>query len=151
MTSTKVETSTKEVAALLGGEMVFRRRIFEQHEMREALRKGLPYPALESLASVMELKATELTKIIGIAPRTLARRKEAKGVFNAVESDRLYRLARIVSLAIEVLNSKEKAREWLMRPNRALGGEAPLSLLDTDIGAKQVEEVLGRIAYGVYS
>ncbi|HEX3034888.1 MAG TPA: antitoxin Xre/MbcA/ParS toxin-binding domain-containing protein [Thermodesulfobacteriota bacterium] len=140
-----------EVVELLGGEKVFKRRISERNEMREALREGLPYQALESLAKAMEIQISTLTKVIGVAPRTLARRKGSKTTFNPVESDRLYRVARIMSLAIEVLGSREKAKEWLSRPNRALGGDTPLSLLDTDIGAKQVEEILGRIEHGVFS
>jgi putative toxin-antitoxin system antitoxin component (TIGR02293 family) len=80
----------------------------------------------------------------------LARRKD-KRTLNPVESDRLYRLARVALMAIEVLGSHEKAKQWLERPNRALGGETPLSLLDTDIGARQVEAVLGRIEHGVFS
>jgi putative toxin-antitoxin system antitoxin component (TIGR02293 family) len=99
----------------------------------------------------MEVQTAALTKIIRVAPRTLARRKGSESSFSSIESDRIYRVARIMSLSIEVLGSKEKAKEWLSRPNRALGGESPLNLLDTDVGAKQVEEVLGRIAHGVFS
>jgi putative toxin-antitoxin system antitoxin component (TIGR02293 family) len=50
-----------------------------------------------------------------------------------------------------MIGEEEKAGEWLRTPNRALGGERPLDLLDTDVGAREVEDVLGRIAYGVYS
>ena len=66
------------------------------------------------------------------------------------ESDRAYRLVGIAARAEDVLGSAEKAREWLTRPNRALGQVSPLSLLDTDEGARQVEAVLGRIEHGVW-
>ena len=52
---------------------------------------------------------------------------------------------------VEMLGNPDKAVEWLRTPNRALGGELPLDRLDTDLGARDVEDVLGRIAYGVYS
>ncbi len=146
-----METLIIEVATLLGGKKVFKREISEVNEMREVLRKGLPYQSLESLSKSTGIQLSTLTKVIGVAPRTLARRKEAGSTFNPAESDRIYRLARIMTLAIDVLGSKEKAKEWLSRNNRALGGETPLSLLDTDMGAKQVEEVLGRIEHGVFS
>lgn len=57
----------------------------------------------------------------------------------------------IAARASEVLGGQEKATHWLNRPNRALGGRRPLDLLDTDLGIQQVEQVLGRIEYGVYS
>jgi putative toxin-antitoxin system antitoxin component (TIGR02293 family) len=82
--------------------------------------------------------------------RTLARRKKEKRL-HADESDRLFRVGRIAALAEETLGSKDKAKRWLQKPNRALGGAAPLRLLDTELGARQVEDVLGRIAHGVYS
>lgn len=80
----------------------------------------------------------------------MARRKEQPRL-TLVESNRLYRLARMKSRATQVLGSAEKAEQWLARPNPALGGETPVSLLDTDINARQVERVLGRIEHGVFS
>ncbi|HSS78656.1 MAG TPA: MbcA/ParS/Xre antitoxin family protein [Thermoanaerobaculia bacterium] len=53
--------------------------------------------------------------------------------------------------AVEVLGGREKALRWLDSPNRALGGRRPLDLLDTGLGTKQVEVILGRIETGVYS
>ncbi|MGH7792241.1 MAG: type II RES/Xre toxin-antitoxin system antitoxin [Thermodesulfobacteriota bacterium] len=143
--------STTDVLELLGGEQVLKRQVSGVKDLREVLREGLPFRALESLAKAMEVQTAALSKIIRVAPRTLARRKGSESSFNSIESDRIYRVARIMSLSIEVLGSKEKAKEWLSRPSRALGGESPLSLLDTDVGAKQVEEVLGRITHGVFS
>jgi putative toxin-antitoxin system antitoxin component (TIGR02293 family) len=61
------------------------------------------------------------------------------------------RLGRITTLAVEVLGDAERATRWLQRPNRALGGAIPLALLDTDLGAQQVEHLLGRIEHGVFS
>jgi putative toxin-antitoxin system antitoxin component (TIGR02293 family) len=60
----------------------------------------------------------------------------------------LYRLARLVAIANQYLGGSERARRWLRRPNRALGGLAPLAAIDTELGARQVENILGRIAYG---
>ena len=91
----------------------------------------------------MNIPLQEVTKVLGLAARTLARRKHQR-LLTPMESDRLYRLARITCIAIEVLGSPEKATHWLERPNRALGGEVPLSILDTDIGVRQVEIVLGQ-------
>jgi putative toxin-antitoxin system antitoxin component (TIGR02293 family) len=53
-----------------------------------------------------------------------------------------------MALAREYLGDRERARRWLKVPNRALGGLAPVAALDTELGARQVENILGRIAYG---
>lgn len=149
MASRQFEATT-DVVALLGGKKVLKRAIIERREMQEVVRSGLPFGALEALSNTTGIPTAAITRVLGLAPRTLARRKD-KRVFNLVESDRLYRLARMAGVAIQVLGSQEKAKEWLARPNRALGGETPLSLLDTDIGACQVEAVLGRIDHGIFS
>jgi putative toxin-antitoxin system antitoxin component (TIGR02293 family) len=139
-----------EASTLLGGKKVLKRTMAGQHDMREVLRSGLPLDAFDSLVNTLGISATEIIKVLGMAPRTFARRKDQRG-FTPAESDRLSRLARVASMAIQVLGSIANARQWLERPNRALGGETPLGLLDTDIGARQVEAVLGRIEHGVFS
>ncbi len=53
--------------------------------------------------------------------------------------------------AVEILGDRKKAILWLAAPNRALGGEAPFDLFNTDLGDREVEDLLGRIAYGVCS
>ena len=81
------------------------------------------------------------------SPRSLQRRRSS-GRLTRYESDRLYRLAHIVALANESLGDHERAMRWFKRPNRALGGMAPVAAIDTELGARQVENILGRIAYG---
>lgn len=98
----------------------------------------------------IDLPQNQLSAILGIKSRTITRRKEVQQL-SVEESDRLFRFARIIALATRVLGDKTKARTWLKRPNRGLGTEAPLNLLDTDIGAHQVEDMLTRIEYGIYS
>ena len=78
-------------------------------------------------------------------------RRKHTGHLSPDESERLYRLAKILAFAESVLGDKAKARHWLNSPNRALGNVTPLSLLETEAGADEVANVLGRIEYGVYS
>jgi putative toxin-antitoxin system antitoxin component (TIGR02293 family) len=119
-------------------------------ELRAAVRRGLPFSTLEALEKAVALPQKQLTAVLGIPDRTLARRKAAKHL-TAAESDRLYRVARTVTHTVSVLGSLEKARAWITRPNRALGDESPLALLDTEIGAREVEDVLLRIEHGIHS
>ncbi len=117
---------------------------------QSCVRKGLLFSAFLALANQLDISTQHLTAVFGIPPRTVARRKEARRL-NTQESDRLYRVARAVSQAVEVLGSLEKARSWLKALNRALGCEIPLDLLDTEIGTHQVEEVLLRINVAIFS
>lgn len=119
-------------------------------EVRTQVRRGLEYALLEALMKLFDLEREELSRALDIPLRTLARRKHERRLPPA-ESDRLARLARIATLATEALGSEEKVSRWLKAPNRALGGEAPLSLLDTDAGSREVETILGRIEHGVFS
>ena len=111
---------------------------------------GLPYASLEAVMVKFGLARGEAASALHLPQRTIARRKKERKL-RADESDRLLRLARLGAQAAYVLGSEEKAARWLRRPNRALGNEVPLELLESDIGARQVEEVLGRIEHGVYN
>ncbi len=119
-------------------------------EVRAQVRQGLEYALLEALMELFDLEREDLSRALDIPLRTLARRKNEKRLPPA-ESDRLARLARIAALATDTLGSEEKAARWLKAPNRALGAETPLGLLDTDAGSREVENLLGRIEHGVFS
>jgi putative toxin-antitoxin system antitoxin component (TIGR02293 family) len=119
-------------------------------EVQEAIQRGLPYAAFDTLASAFHIGKKDLLTLLHVAPRTLARRKRERR-FQADESDRLFRIGRIAALAEDILGGRAKAAAWLQEGNRALGGRAPLQQLDTDLGARQLEDLLLRIAHGVYS
>jgi putative toxin-antitoxin system antitoxin component (TIGR02293 family) len=72
-------------------------------------------------------------------------------VLSPEESNTLARLVHIFTVATETFGSLEKAKIWMREENQALRGQTPISLLKTDQGARLVEQILGRIAYGVYS
>jgi putative toxin-antitoxin system antitoxin component (TIGR02293 family) len=71
------------------------------------------------------------------------------GRLTAEQSDRLARILRVVETAEQTFGDPAKAHTWLRRPTAALDDEAPLELLDTDIGAREVETLLTRIAHGI--
>jgi putative toxin-antitoxin system antitoxin component (TIGR02293 family) len=99
----------------------------------------------------MDLSAIATIESLGLAKRTIARRLQERQALTSEESERVVRLARVLAQATNILGSVEKARRWLQKPNRALGGEVPIRMLDTDIGANAVLEELGRIDYGVFA
>jgi|688.fasta_scaffold44238_9 hypothetical protein len=126
-----------------GGYIIF----LSDNEMRSAL----------ALQAAFGLRST--VAVLGFALRTLGQQLEEGKLENLVSEHWAQGGARaggevgrrVLSQAVEVLGSIDKARLWLKTPNRALGCEMPLDLLDTDIGTRQVEEVLLRLNYGIFS
>ena len=131
----------------LGGEQTLGRVLTSERDLREAIREGFPPAVVEELMRASGLTLKELASALDLSARSLQRRRRT-GRLARYESDRLYRLARIVALANEFLGDHERAIRWLRRPNRALGGVTPVDTIDTELGARQVENILGRIAYG---
>jgi putative toxin-antitoxin system antitoxin component (TIGR02293 family) len=139
-----------QIAEALGGKDTFGSNIAGSDELRASILTGIPYRGYEALIGGFGLEATPVLAVLNVPLRTLARRKHSKR-FDPEESDRLSRLARVAALAEEVLGDRAKAGRWLQKPNRALGGADPLDRIATDVGTREVEEVLGRIAHGVFS
>jgi putative toxin-antitoxin system antitoxin component (TIGR02293 family) len=115
-----------------------------------ALKSGLPIAAFDRLQESLGVPAAELAEVTHIAPRTLARRKR-EGRLQVDESERLLRVTLLFNRAVEVLGGAEAARQWFHGPRTALGGATPLAYADTEPGAREVEDLLGRIEHGVYS
>jgi len=131
----------------LGGRGVLGRNLTSPRDLCQAIREGFPPAVVEELMQASGLTLKELAEALDLSPRSLQRRRRS-GRLARFESDRLYRLARIVALARQSLGDHQSAARCLKRSNRALGGVAPISAIDTELGARQVENVLGRIAYG---
>jgi len=131
----------------LGGEAVLGRRFERDSDLQTAIREGFPQKVIEELMEAADLSIKELAACLDLSARSLQRRRR-EGRLARNESDRIYRLARIVALAKASLGGRDAANRWLKRRNRALGGKEPLAVIDTEIGARAVENVLGRIAFG---
>ncbi len=115
-----------------------------------AIQNGLPIRELSDLQASLDVDATKLASILGISRATLHRRK-TQGRLDPAESDRVLRFARLTGKAAAVLGGLDAARQWLKSPQFGLGGAVPLDYAVTEPGAREVENLLGRIEYGVYS
>lgn len=112
---------------------------------------GFSFAALRQLASHSGIDLTVLASIIGIPERTLARRKVADRLAPE-ESERLLRIAGIFEKAVELFDGNvDSAIQWLTNPKKAINYEKPLFYSRTELGAREVENLLGRIEYGVFS
>ena len=113
-----------------------------------ALRRGLPASRADALASALGVPLSQLAGLLSVSPSTLTPRQRS-GRLSRSESERVYRLGRLVERAAEGFGSAEIGVEWLKRPNWALGGEPPLGYADTEPGALEVDRVIGRIEHGI--
>lgn len=118
----------------------------------ERVEEGLPLRALERLGKLLALKgSSEIASLLLIPPRTFYYRKKAKRLTPG-ESDRLLRTARIFGLAVDLFGGdRQAARQWLQTPKRALGDATPLGYAGTEVGAREVEDLIGRAEHGVFS
>lgn len=123
----------------------------QPQQLTSIVREGLPPSAADRIAEYYGLSRQKVAELIGVSVRTLERHQKDKKPLSLVQSDRLLRYACVAARAEEVFENEQTARNWLKRPNQALGGEIPLNLLDTEAGLQQVDEVFTRIEYGVYS
>lgn len=140
----------QQVVEVMGGKRVLGRTVRNQLELAELIEQGLPRAAVQNLRERLHLTDQELSASLGVSTKTL-QRQARQARLNPVQGDRLYRLARIVALAEEVFENPDRARRWLREPQRGLGNRVPLELLGTEAGAREVEDLLGRIEYGVFS
>ena len=116
----------------------------------QVVQNGLDFAELEALREQLDLPLDRLASQLGIARATLHRRKTS-GRLTTDESDKVVRFARLLGHAVHLFGSVEDARRWLKTPQRGLGGAVPLDYAQTEAGAREVENLLGRIDYGVYS
>lgn len=123
---------------------------FPPAKLLAAVRSGLPVRELEALQTTLAVPMEKLVPLLGISKATLHRRKQA-GRLDQAESDRVLRFARLMGRAVEVMESEANARQWLASPQFGLNGAVPLEYAETEIGAREVEDLLGRIEHGVYS
>jgi putative toxin-antitoxin system antitoxin component (TIGR02293 family) len=113
------------------------------------VRAGLPMAALDAFAKDLNVERASLADLLGVTLRTLQRKRESAQRLGPAASDRLARMRRIQGLAQQVFGDSEKAAGWLTTPSRALGGEVPLFLLDTDLGTERVQQELRQIESGM--
>ena len=139
----------QSVIEVLGGPRLFGTRAAGVDLLAE-VEKGLPVRAYEVVAKALELTPAEEDRLLQVSLRTRARWKQ-RARLDPATSDRLVRLARILALAVMVLESRENAVAWLREPTDALHGRSPLAAIATDPGAEKVSNMLYQMEHGVYA
>lgn len=140
-----------KITQILGGTRTIGKPIASTADFIPLIRAGFSYRSLERLVKYLDLRLEFVLKSLGINERTMHRRRTTAARLSSQESEKVYRLARLTALAEEIFEDRQQAQIWLTHEIPALGGVTPLSLLDTEEGARLAETELQRLAWGVYS
>ena len=135
---------------MLGGKGTVQGSPESLHEWVAALKHGLPAASALAFKDTLRLTNDELADLLGVSARTILRWAPATRL-DLVTGDRLLRTARLFAIATDVLEDEEAAVRWLRSPQNGLGGAVPLALATTDVGARAVETLLGRMEHGVFT
>ena len=120
------------------------------HQQIGRIHAGLTFRAVQNLQKALDVPMEKLASVLGMSRATLHRRK-IQGKIDKEESEKLVRYQRLFATAENVFGDAASAREWLTHEQTGLGNAVPLEFSKTEIGAREVENLLGRIEYGVYS
>jgi putative toxin-antitoxin system antitoxin component (TIGR02293 family) len=134
------------VATKLGGKSVLGVAVRSQADLATAVRNRLPLSALSGLTRA-GLSDDEIARFV-IPPRTKRHRAERNQALTVEESDRAVRILRVQTIAEDTFGDAEKAHRWLRRPLAALAAATPLEVAETESGARVVETILAKIAWG---
>ena len=139
----------ERVSEVLGGIRTLKHRVRTLNDLHEIVAGGLPKTSVRALFShLSERYDVEVQPLRDfVAPRATLKRRRTR--LTPTESQRLERLARIVAMTEDVWQDRTAAAEFLRRPHRSLGGRTPLQMATTDLGARQVEELLASIEFGL--
>ena len=114
------------------------------------IKNGIPLDEFDSLTQRLGLTKEDFAKMIGISAPTLSRRKKSHTPLDPHQSDRLVRFQRLLDKAIALFDGNEAdARAWLNSPARALDFQKPINFAETETGAREVENLIGRLEHGI--
>jgi len=111
---------------------------------------GCAAPCIRGICRFIWFALKDLLEVV-IPARTLKHRRQRQEPLSLDESDRLARVARVYALAVRVFGNPEKARRWLSKPKIRFDDQTPLAMLRTDLGGRQVEEMLIQIDEGMFA
>lgn len=135
-------------AQMLGGTKVLRTKVKSDNDLEKIVATGLPIDSLIKL--VERIFPGETGKHYELVPRTtLIRRQKQKLPLNVEESQKAERVARVFSFAIEVWGDEAKARKFMKKPHPMLEDRTPFDASLSELGARQVEQLLGRLMFGI--
>lgn len=138
----------RRIADVMGGPEVLHHRIGSIGDLNDAVARGLPKMALRNTVNRVFAESGEQRQYLyRIVPEATFKRRRER--LSSAESERTERIARVIASAEYVWDDREEARRFLTTPHPLLGGKSPLNTAVTELGAREVEEVLARILHGI--
>jgi putative toxin-antitoxin system antitoxin component (TIGR02293 family) len=140
--------AVSHIADVLGGQHILGRRLASLATLNDAVAEGLPKAALRQTASRIFTGKVEQKQLMNrVVPEATFKRRRDR--LSAAESERTERIARVVANAELVWDDRNDAKRFLTTPHPALRGRTPIDAAMTELGARQVEEILGKIFHGL--
>ncbi len=138
----------RQIGEVLGGKSVLGTTVKSLLELSDAVERGLPKSTLRNVARrIFADPSDQRAMMHRVVPEATYKRRRER--ISPAESERTERLARVVAMAEDVWQNRDLARRFLTTPHPEIGGKTPLDAALTELGARQAEEVLARIAYGL--
>jgi putative toxin-antitoxin system antitoxin component (TIGR02293 family) len=138
----------RRIAEVMGGPEVLHHRIGSLGELNDAVSRGLPKTALRhTVRRVFPESGEQREFLYRIVPEATFKRRRER--LTSAESERTERVARVIASAEYVWDDRAEARRFLTNPHALLGGKSPLDAAVTELGARQIEELLARILHGI--
>jgi putative toxin-antitoxin system antitoxin component (TIGR02293 family) len=137
-----------DTGRVLGGARVLGKAVTSLLELNDAVEQGLPKATLRIVVQrVFPDASGQRAMMHRIVPEATYKRRRDR--LSPAESERTERFARVVAIAEDVWQDREQARRFLTTPHPEIGGKTPIEAALTELGARQVEEVMARIVYGL--
>ena len=147
---THMSVSAQQIAAVLGGQRTLGRRVRRMTELEDVVRAGIPKTALDrlinSFAEILGQADISVQLRNKIVPRATYQRTEK---LNLQSSETTERIARLFALLQSVFEDDVAAGQFLLTAHPELGGRIPFEVALTEVGGRQVEEVINRGLHGL--
>jgi len=136
---------------LLCGKSIITHPIRSGFDIISLSNEGITKASLDALNVHLGIsKKAFAENILGITIKTLERKKSTDKLDKQISSH-VIEIAKVAKHAFDVFEDEEKVKTWLNTPNRALNNIKPIDLFYIPTGLGMVDDILGRIEYGVYS
>ncbi len=123
----------------------------DANSLIQQVEQGFSFATLRTFEARSGIAVSDLAAVVGIPERTLARRR-ASGKLTWDESDRLLRVSLVFDKAVDLFEGDvAAATAWLLTGRKALRNRTPLAYLRTEAGAREVEDLIGRLEHGIFS
>ncbi|ASK21208.1 antitoxin Xre/MbcA/ParS toxin-binding domain-containing protein [Halomonas sp. N3-2A] len=114
----------------------------------KSIHDGFSVGVYQTVRVTFQLQDNQIKLLFSASTTKLDRYLRKHRRLDSVSSERLDRIATASQLVLEMFGDKQASIDWLSRPNEALGGQTPIMMCDTEIGAKQARRVLHAMNWG---